>query len=163
MRPAARFYPLVWFMPLVFSKISQPRGITGSDQSQLVTKIMQSDPIADLLTRIKNARMAKHTELSVPHSRLKEALVKLMVKTGHLGGYAVVGTKPHCLIEIKKLGVRSARRLSKPGMRLYSDYRGLPRYLKRRGVVIVSTSKGLLPAREAFKQKLGGELICHLI
>ncbi len=107
--------------------------------------------------------MAKHESLSMPHSRLKEDLVKLMVATGHVGGAAVIGEKTSKTIEIKAPKLKSARRLSKPGARIYADHQDLKRYLKRRGVTILSTSKGLMTAKDAFKQKLGGELICHLI
>jgi small subunit ribosomal protein S8 len=99
----------------------------------------------------------------VPHSRLKEDLVKLMVKTGHLGSYSVAAAKPGKQMTIKGLKLQSVKRLSKPGMRFYANHNDLRHYLKRRGATVLSTSKGLMTAKDAFKQKLGGELICHLI
>jgi small subunit ribosomal protein S8 len=124
---------------------------------------MMTDPISDLLIRIKNAGMAQHDQLTVPYSRLKEDLVKLMIVTGHVGGLAVTGETTKRALEIKAPKIKSVRRMSKPGMRLYVDHQNLKRYLKRRGVTILSTSKGLMTAKDAFKKKLGGELICHLI
>ena len=118
-----------------------------------------TDPIADLLTRIRNACLAKHEQLTLPHSRLKEQLVKIMVKTGHLGAYAV---KDRQLI-IKKPHLISVKRLSKPGNRLYAAVKDLPRLTRGRGQTILSTSKGLMTIREAYKQKLGGELLCKIV
>ena len=120
---------------------------------------MMSDPLADLLTRIKNAVMAKHSQLSLPYSRLKEELVKLLIKTGHLGSFEV---KDRQLI-IKQLRLSSAKRLSKPGMRLYAGYKDLLRLNRGRGTTILSTSKGLMTIKDAYKQKLGGELLCKII
>lgn len=117
---------------------------------------MITDPIADLLIRVKNARLAKHRQLVLPHSRLKEELVKLLVKTGHLGEYSVKDKQ----ITIDQLHLTEAKRLSKPGSRLYAGVRELPAYCRGRGVTVVSTSKGLMTARDARQQKLGGELLC---
>ncbi|MBU2051776.1 MAG: 30S ribosomal protein S8 [Patescibacteria group bacterium] len=124
---------------------------------------MLSDPLADLLTRIKNAAMAKHQGLEVPYSRNKEELVKLLVKTGRIGSYEVIGLKTKRQLAISKLNLESAKRLSKPGMRLYAGYKELSLYLRGRGETILSTSKGLMTARDAYKQKLGGELLCKVV
>lgn len=144
-------------MPPVFQEVSFKGGITRGHQGQLV-KIMLSDPFADLLIRMKNARLSKHRELTVPYSKRKEALVKLLAERGYLESYKVKGreliiTKPY-LVE--------ARRLSKPGSRLYAGVAELSRYLRGRRETILSTSSGLLTAREAFKRKLGGELIAYV-
>ncbi len=120
---------------------------------------MMTDPIADLLTRIKNAAMAGHSELKLPYSKSKEELVKLMIKTRHLGSYEIKGRD----LTIKQLKLESAQRLSKPGSRLYAGYKDLTRYRRGRGQTILSTSKGLMTAREAYKQKLGGELVCKVV
>jgi len=123
---------------------------------------MMSDPLADLLTRMKNACMAKHRQLAVPHSKLKEALVKLLVVSKHVAGYEVIkGEKPSLIIKQPRL--ETAKRLSKPGSRLYAETKELFRYLRGRGITILSTSKGLMTAREAYQQKLGGELLCRII
>ena len=124
---------------------------------------MMTDPIADLLTRMKNAAMVKHRELNLPYSRKKEELIKLLVKTGMIGSYEVTGQKAKRQLAISKLNLESAKRLSKPGMRLYAGYKELDRYLRGRGETILSTSKGLMTAREAYKQKLGGELLCKVV
>jgi|SRR3989338_5416864 len=120
---------------------------------------MMTDPIGDFLTRVRNAHMAKHQQLTVPYSRLKEALVKVMVKTGHLGSYEVKNRE----LVIKKPVIISVKRLSKPGGRIYVAIKDLSRFNRGRGETILSTSKGLLTAREAYKQKLGGELLCKIV
>jgi len=124
---------------------------------------MMTDPLADLLTRMKNAAMAKHRELSLPYSRRKEELIKLLVKTGRIGSYEVTGQTTKRQLAISKLNLESAKRLSKPGMRLYAGYKDLPRLTRGRGETILSTSKGLMTAKDAYKQKLGGELVCKVV
>ena len=119
---------------------------------------MISDPLADLLIRMKNAGMVKHRQLSVPYSRQKEALVKVLAGTGYLESYEV---KDRELI-IKNSHLVNAKRLSKPGSRLYASVADLPRYLRGRRLTILSTSSGLMTARDAFQKKLGGELIAYV-
>lgn len=129
---------------------------------------MTTDPIADLLTRIRNAYAAKHKSVSAPYSKLKEEIVKLMVKNHYLKDYQKSGKKPHFNLDIslkysKKLPkISSIDRLSKPGVRVYAGVDELPKLMRGRGILIVSTSKGLMTGKEAYKQKLGGELICKL-
>lgn len=124
---------------------------------------MMTDPLADLLTRIRNAVMAGHGKLSLPYSKRKEELIKLLVKTGHLGNYEITGKTTKRQLVISKLNLETALRLSKPGSRLYAGYKDLFRYLRGRGETILSTSKGLMTAKEAYKQKLGGELLCKVV
>jgi small subunit ribosomal protein S8 len=120
---------------------------------------MMTDPIADLLIRIKNARLAKHSQLVVPYSRLKEELVRVLTKIGCLGSFTVKGRE----LVIKEPRLLAAKRLSRPGGRLYAGAADLLRYRRGRGETILSTSQGLMTAREAFKKKLGGELLCQVI
>jgi len=124
---------------------------------------MMTDPIADLLTRIKNAAMVGHSELSLPYSKRKEELIKLLVETGHLGSYEVIGKTTKRQLAISGLNLESAQRLSKPGSRLYAGYKELPSRTRGRGQTILSTNKGLMTAKEAYKQKLGGELVCKVV
>jgi len=120
---------------------------------------MMTDPLADLLTRIRNAVIVGHGKLSLPYSKSKEELIKLMIKTGHLGSFEVKGRE----LIIKQLKLETAKRLSKPGSRLYAGHKDLVRYLRGRGETILSTNKGLMTAKEAYKQKLGGELLCRIV
>ncbi len=127
-----------------------------------------SDPIADLLTRIRNAVLAKHKKVSVPYSHLKEELVKIMVQENYLKSYKKEGKKPHFTLEISlknKAGdsvITSLVRLSKPGVRVYADLPQLPKLMRGRGILILSTSKGLMTGKKALKQKLGGEVMLKI-
>ena len=123
---------------------------------------MMTDPLADMSTRIRNASNVKHTMLALPYSRLKEQLVKLLVKTGHLGSYEVTGnTTKHCLA-ISKFNLESVKRLSKPENQLYAEHSKLWFYLRGRGETILSTSKGLMTNRQARQQRLGGEVMMEI-
>lgn len=127
---------------------------------------MQStDPIADLLTRIRNAKMVGKTEVRVPASNMKEVIAKKLVKTGYLAGVKREAGKPRdtLIITINKAGENSTineiTRLSKPGRRVYVKADEIPRVKSGRGLVLVSTSQGVVTGHEAIKQRLGGELL----
>src|SRR3989338_741744 len=129
---------------------------------------MTSDPIADLLTRLRNAYLAKKKLVVVPHSRLKEALLKLMLKHGFVSEVKLTGKKPKVNLEVvlkydhKRPGLKTIKRISRPGARIYASTDRLP-YLRRGlGIIILSTPKGLLTLPEALKQNLGGEAVCRL-
>lgn len=128
---------------------------------------MTTDPIADILTRIKNAYMAKHSSLIVPHSRIKAALVEILIKTGYLKSSKVEGKKPHLNLNItlkytnKTASLTDLKRISKPGVRHYANAQKLKSF-KGRGIVILSTSQGLMTAKDAQKLKIGGEIICKV-
>jgi len=126
---------------------------------------MNTDPIADMLTRIRNGRMAGRDRVLVPHSTVKVAIVKILAEKGYVAGYEVTGQVPAKLIEINLGGRRelsNLKRLSKPGRRVYTPSRQIPMVLSGRGLVIVSTSKGLMAGGDAKKAGLGGELICQV-
>ncbi len=129
---------------------------------------MTTDPIADLLTRIRNAIAAKHKNVSVPYSVTKEAIVKLIIKNNYLKDYQKTGKKPHFILEIalkyKKNvpAITTIDRISKPGVRVYANLNQLPKLMRGRGILILSTSKGLMTGKDAFNQKLGGELILKI-
>ena len=130
---------------------------------------MLTDPIADMLTRIRNASAVFKTEVLVPYSNLKEAIAKILVKEGYLNKIKneklkiknreqkvlVLGLK----YEGKKRAIEKIIRVSKPGLRAYSSYKRLPRPLSGFGMAIISTSQGLMTGRQARKKKLGGEVI----
>ena len=128
-----------------------------------------TDPIADLLTRIKNAQLAKHKTTVVPHSNLKENLVKILIKNNYLTDYKVDGKKAAekslnlTLKYVRKQpAVAQIKRISKPGVRHYVNQSTIKKLTIGRGLVIISTSKGMMTAKEARKQNLGGEIICKI-
>ena len=127
---------------------------------------MHSDPIADLLTRIRNAVMAKHEAVSCPWSTIKENIVRLLVKNGYLEKYSVVenakGFKD-LLIELKPAKKEiHIKRLSKPGHRVYVDINNIPNVLRGYGMAVISTSKGIMTNKEAKKENIGGELLLEI-
>ena len=130
---------------------------------------MVTDPISDLLTRLRNASMVSKPNVSIPHSNFKLELAKLLKNEGYVSDVKVSGEGVKKLIDIdmkysdEGMSVISGmNRLSKPGQRVYSSFDKLPRNNGGLGTVIVSTSRGLLSDSEASKRKLGGELICEV-
>ena len=127
--------------------------------------LQSTDPIADLLTRIRNAVMVGKNEITVPSSKLKVTVAKELQKAGYLESVKVESAKPRdiLMITINKAGENSTineiTRLSKPGRRVYVGANDIPKVKSGRGIVLVSTSKGVLTGREAVKQRLGGELL----
>jgi small subunit ribosomal protein S8 len=126
-----------------------------------------TDPIADLLTRIRNAQRANHDDLEVPGSKLKLEIVKLLAQENYIKGYEWIDDDKQGKIKVfLKYGPRRERvitdiqRVSKPGIRVYKASTELPRVLNGMGLAIVSTSKGLMTDREARRQRLGGEVLC---
>ncbi len=130
---------------------------------------MVSDPISDLLTRIRNAVMVSKSNIEIPHSKFKFQLVNLLKDEGYVSDVKISGegTGKSINIELKYSEegipvISGMNRLSKPGNRVYSSFDNLPRNNGGLGTVIVSTSRGLLSDSEARKRKLGGELICEV-
>jgi len=130
---------------------------------------MVTDPISDLLTRLRNASMVSKPSVSIPHSNFKFELAKLFKTEGYVSDVKVSGEGVEKLIDIdmkySEEGVSvisGMNRLSKPGQRVYSSFDKLPRNNGGLGTVVVSTSRGLLSDSEARKRKLGGELICEV-
>lgn len=126
-----------------------------------------TDPIADMLTRIRNAQLAHQSSVELPFSKLKKQLADILEREGYVGKVAEIGPHPKkLLIELKYNGrlpfVRSLKRESKPGYRQYRKASELPRVLNDYGVAIVSTSQGLMTNKEARKLGLGGEIICSV-
>ncbi len=128
-----------------------------------------TDPIADMLTRIRNANSAYHEEVEMPYSRLKEQIARILEKEGYIKGYEVVkGSSFNRLKVFLKYGpnrehvLNGLKRISKPGSRIYSKNSDLPRVLGGMGIAIISTSKGILTDKEARKLNLGGEVIAFV-
>ena len=127
--------------------------------------LQSTDPVADLLTRIRNAAMVGKTEVRVPASKLKKTIAEQLVKNNYLTDVKVEAGKPRdtLVITINKPGENSTineiTRMSKPGRRLYVGASDIPRVKSGRGMVLVSTSKGVITGQEAVKARLGGELL----
>lgn len=130
---------------------------------------MMTDPIADMLTRIRNASTVRKPEVVVPYSRVKFTIAKILEKEGYVAQVEKVRAKLGKFEEIKMVlkyedgnrgAIKSLRRISTPGRRLYSGYKEMPQI--RQGVTIVSTPRGILTSREAKKLKVGGEIICEI-
>lgn len=129
---------------------------------------MLSDPISDLLCRLRNAARAQHTEVVLPHSRLKLNIAEVLKQEGYLTDVAVEGNTPRKTIRMKlrfsgrKSVIEGLRRLSSPGRRVYAGSDEIPKVRGGLGVVVLSTSAGVLTDREARRRKLGGELLCSV-
>ena len=127
--------------------------------------LQSTDQIADLITRIRNAVMVGKTEIRVPTSKLKEAIVDILVKNGYLASYEVEESSPRGLLHVTIANpgtiakINEITKISKPGRRIYAGAKELPVVKSGRGMVIVSTSKGLMTGREAKKNHLGGEVL----
>lgn len=130
---------------------------------------MVIDPIADMLTRMRNALQAKHKNVSVPTSKMKLALVDLLAKEGYIESYNLEGEGVNANIVINfKFGpnnekvIQGLKRISKPGLRIYANAEDLPQVLNGLGIAIISTSKGLMTDRDARKQNIGGEVVAYV-
>lgn len=130
-----------------------------------------TDPIADMLTRIRNTNTAMHDSVKMPSSKLKEALAKILVREGFIVDYKVTPNqgKPGSTLEItmkysdsRARTISGIQRVSKPGLRVYTQADHLPRVLGGMGVAVLSTSQGLLTDREARKRRVGGEVLCYV-
>jgi small subunit ribosomal protein S8 len=130
-----------------------------------------TDPIADYLTRIRNAVMAKHRLVEIPASSIKKDITKLLFEKGYILNYKFEeGLTPQGIIKIalkynpetKTSAIKGIRRISKPGLRKYSGIHSLPRVLNGMGVAIISTSQGVMTDKEARKLNIGGEVLCYI-
>lgn len=128
-----------------------------------------TDPIADMLTRIRNANMVKHETVDVPASNMKKELARILLEEGFVRGYDVIEDGKQGIIRIQlKYGQMSERvitgikRISKPGMRVYAAKEELPKVLNGLGIAVISTSKGILTDKQARKENVGGEVICYV-
>ena len=127
-----------------------------------------TDPIADMLTRIRNANVVKHETVDVPASNMKKELARILLE-GFVRGYDVIEDEKQGIIRIQlKYGqtgervISGLKRISKPGMRVYADKHEVPRVLNGLGISIISTSKGILTDKQARKENVGGEVICYV-
>lgn len=130
---------------------------------------MTTDPIADMLTRIRNANMVSHPTVNVPASKLKIQLAKLLKEEGFIADYQLIDEGKFKVISITlkyesngRPVITKLERISKPGLRRYSKSKNLPKVLGGMGVAVVSTPKGLLTDRKARKENVGGEVLCYV-
>lgn len=130
---------------------------------------MNTDPIADMLTRIRNASMVSHPTVEIPSSKLKVELAKLLKEEGFITDYSIKETGKFKVIVItlkydakNKPIISKLERISRPGLRNYSKAKNLPQVLGGMGIAVISTSKGLLTDRKARKENIGGEVLCYV-
>jgi small subunit ribosomal protein S8 len=128
-----------------------------------------TDPIADMLTRIRNAHLARHEHVLIPASKLKLEIAKVLKGQGYIQKYDLVDDKRHGQIRVHlrydqdgKPVITGLRRVSRPGMRVYVDAKRVPRVMGGLGISVLSTSRGVLTDRDARRQRVGGEVICQV-
>lgn len=128
-----------------------------------------TDPIADMLTRVRNAVQAHHPSVDVPFSKMKLAITKIMEQEGYIGGFDIgeQGNRKHLRLRLKydaerRPVVNGVRRVSRPGLRVYAGMDDIPRILGGIGTVVVSTNRGIMTGREARRRHLGGELLAEI-
>ena len=123
-----------------------------------------TDPIADMLTRIRNAGSAKHETVDVPASKMKKSIAEILLSEGYIKNYQVIddGTQGVKYLPGKEKAISGLRRVSKPGLRVYAGADELPRVLKGLGIAIISTSKGVMTDKQARKEHVGGEVLAFV-
>ena len=130
---------------------------------------MQSDPIADMLTRIRNATMVQHPQVAMPNSKAKVSIARILADEGFIGGYFVSDEvpQPTLVLKLKYTGkgksvITNLERVSTPGRRVYTGFRKIPWVRSGLGINIVSTPKGLMTGRRARRSRVGGEVLCNV-
>jgi small subunit ribosomal protein S8 len=130
---------------------------------------MTTDPIADMLTRIRNANMVKHASVDVPASNVKKRLAEILLAEGFVKGYDIIDDDKQGIIRIelkygegKERVISGLKRISKPGLRVYAKKTDIPRVLGGLGIAIISTSNGIITNKDARKLGVGGEVICYV-
>ena len=129
-----------------------------------------TDPIADYLTRLRNAIMARHRVVEVPASNLKKEITKILFEKGYILNYKFVEDGPQGSIKValkydpqtKANAIKCLKRVSTPGLRKYAGYKEMPRVINGLGIAILSTSKGVMTNKEAADLKIGGEVLCYV-
>jgi small subunit ribosomal protein S8 len=156
-------YAPVWIVPNMLPGVSQPRKITGRKESEPI----MFDPIADMLTRIRNAAAVGKTWVDVPYSKPKAAIADVLTRHGYLTGYQVTDDdKPVVRVQLSEEDqpnpITELHRVSKPGRRVYTPAEDIPTVLRGRGMVILSTSSGIMSGAQARQQGVGGEIMCKV-
>ena len=126
------------------------------------------DPIADMLTRIRNASAVKHEEVSVPYSKIKAQIAEIMLEEGYITGYEVLGEGIQKSINIKlkyfqgESVIKGIKRISKPSLRVFATVENMPRVINGLGIAILTTTKGVMTDKKAKQQRVGGEVIAYI-
>lgn len=128
-----------------------------------------TDPIADMLTRIRNANSAKHDAVDIPASNMKKAIAEILLNEGYIKNYQIIDDSKQGVIRVtlkytpaKEKVLQGLKRISKPGLRVYANCEDMPKVMKGLGVAIVSTSKGVMTDRAARKENVGGEVLAFI-
>ena len=128
-----------------------------------------TDPVADMLTRIRNANTAGHADVEIPASKIKKNIAEILLKEGYIKGFEIVETEPQNIIKIqmkygpdKKRVISGIKRISKPGLKVYAKKDEVPKVLGGLGIAIISTSNGLLTDKQARELGVGGEVVCYV-
>jgi len=128
-----------------------------------------NDPISDMLTRIRNAIAVRHNSISLPTSKVKVAVAQILKREGYIRNFEVVAGKPQGTLRVhllyrdgKESAIRGLKRVSKPGLRVYVGKGEIPRVYGGLGTAIISTSQGMMTDREAWRGRIGGELLCYV-
>ena len=128
-----------------------------------------TDTIADMLTRIRNASSAKHDSVDVPASNVKKAIAQILLDEGYINGFTVVDDGKQGVIKIalkygpnKSQIITGLRRVSKPGLRIYSNVEDMPKVMRGLGIAIISTSKGIMTDKQARRENIGGEVLAFI-
>lgn len=129
-----------------------------------------TDPIADYLTRLRNAIQANHKVVEIPASNLKKNITKILFEKGYILNYMFEDKGPQGIIKValkydvatKSNAIKKLQRVSKPGLRKYTGYKNMPRVINGLGIAIISTSKGVMTDKEAAELKIGGEVLCYV-
>ena len=128
-----------------------------------------TDTIADMLTRIRNANSAKHDSVDIPASNVKKAIAQILLDEGYINGFQVIENGNQGVLQIalkygpnKSQVITGLRRISKPGLRIYSDVENMPKVMKGLGIAILSTSKGIMTDKQARKANVGGEVLAYV-
>ena len=131
--------------------------------------MVMTDPIADMLTRIRNANNAKHATVTVPSSNIKKAIAGILLEEGYIKNFKYIEDDKQGMLEIElKYGedeskvISGIKRISKPGLRIYVSKEDVPKVLNGLGIAIISTSKGIMTDKEARKNNVGGEVVCYV-
>ena len=126
-----------------------------------------TDPIADMLTRLRNASLARHPSVVVPHSQMKESIAQILKDEGFIREFAMVRNRQHKALRIHLIydakqdpAISGIQRVSKPSLRIYSKHNEVPRVYGGLGTAVVSTSKGVMTGRRASRERIGGEVLC---
>jgi small subunit ribosomal protein S8 len=126
---------------------------------------MMTDPISDMLTRIRNANMVGHPKVDIPASRMKANICKVLKEEGYIKSFKLIAKTPtdfKIRVSLKEGALRGLKRVSRPGLRQYSKYDSFPRVISGLGISVVSTSKGIMSSRKAKNMKVGGEVLCNI-